>query len=65
MNHGAVAVIKTDKIIGEVVAYDFRGGIKLSAHFTRLPPGKHGFHIHKGGDLRGEGCHGLCEHYDV
>lgn len=61
----AVAVFKTDKIIGEVVASEYREGIRLVAHFTKLPKGKHGFHIHKAGDLRGEGCHGLCEHYDV
>jgi len=61
----AVAVFKTDKIQGDVVATPYKSGIKLIAHFTRLPPGKHGFHIHKAGDLRGEGCIGLCEHYDI
>ena len=62
---GAVAVFKTDKIEGEVVVSDYRDGVKVKAHFTKLPPGLHGFHIHKAGDLRGEGCHGLCEHYDI
>lgn len=62
---GAVAVFRTDKIEGEIVATDEKGGVKMVAHFTKLPPGKHGFHIHKAGDLRGEGCQGLCEHYDV
>jgi Cu/Zn superoxide dismutase len=61
----AVAVFKTDTIEGEVVVSDHRDGIKLKADFTKLPPGKHGFHIHKAGDLRGEGCAGLCEHYDI
>jgi Cu-Zn family superoxide dismutase len=61
----AVAVFKTGDIQGEVLVADYRDGIKLRAHFTALPPGKHGFHIHKAGDLRGEGCHGLCEHYDI
>jgi Cu-Zn family superoxide dismutase len=61
----AVAVFKTDKIEGEVVVSDYRDGVKLKADFTKLPPGKHGFHIHKAGDLRGEGCMGLCEHYDI
>jgi Cu-Zn family superoxide dismutase len=64
-NAVAVAVFKTDLIEGEVVASNYRNGVKLDAKFTRLPPGKHGFHIHKAGDLRGEGCHGLCEHYDI
>jgi Cu-Zn family superoxide dismutase len=65
MNDEAVAVFKTDRIKGEVVVINYRDGVKLKANFTELPPGKHGFHIHKAGDLRGEGCHGLCEHYDI
>ena len=48
----AVAVFKTDKIEGDVVVTNHRGGVKVYARFTRLPPGPHGFHIHKGGDLR-------------
>lgn len=65
MSEEAVAVFKTDNIEGEVVVSDYRDGVKVKAHFTKLPPGKHGFHIHKAGDLRGEGCQGLCEHYDI
>lgn len=61
----AVAVFKTDRIKGDVLVINYRDGVKLKANFTELPPGKHGFHIHKAGDLRGEGCHGLCEHYDI
>jgi len=61
----AVAVFKTDNIKGEVLVSDYRNGVKINAHFTNLPSGKHGFHIHKAGDLRGEGCHGLCAHYDI
>jgi Cu-Zn family superoxide dismutase len=61
----AVAVIRTENIIGDVVAQDYKQGVKLQVHFSKLPKGKHGFHIHKAGDLRGEGCKGLCEHYDV
>jgi Cu-Zn family superoxide dismutase len=60
----AVAVFKTN-IEGEVIVSDYRDGVKIKAHFTKLPPGRHGFHIHKAGDLRGEGCMGLCEHYDI
>uniref|UniRef100_A0A6C0KRI6 Superoxide dismutase copper/zinc binding domain-containing protein n=1 Tax=viral metagenome TaxID=1070528 RepID=A0A6C0KRI6_9ZZZZ len=62
---GAVAIFRTDTIEGEVVATNEIGGVKIVADFTKLPAGKHGFHIHKAGDLRGEGCMGLCEHYDV
>jgi Cu-Zn family superoxide dismutase len=65
MVDGAVAVFRQDDIYGEVVVNNYRDGVKVKAHFTKLPSGKHGFHIHKAGDLRGEGCHGLCEHYDV
>ena len=61
----AVAVFKTNEIEGEVVASEYKHGCKIFATFTKLPPGKHGFHIHKAGDLRGEGCKGLCEHYDI
>jgi len=60
----AVAVFNT-YIKGEVLVSDYRQGVKIKAHFTKLPPGKHGFHIHRAGDLRGEGCMGLCEHYDI
>lgn len=65
MIYGGVAVFRQDDIYGEVVVNDYRDGVKVKAHFTKLPSGKHGFHIHKAGDLRGEGCHGLCDHYDV
>jgi Cu-Zn family superoxide dismutase len=67
MNMGdeAVAVFRTDTIYGDVVVNNYSDGVQLNANFTKLPPGKHGFHIHKAGDLRGEGCKGLCEHYDI
>jgi Cu-Zn family superoxide dismutase len=65
MKEGAVAVFKSDDIYGDVTVINYRDGVKVTAQFTRLPSGKHGFHIHKAGDLRGEGCHGLCEHYDI
>ena len=60
----AVAVFRTDAIVGEVTATDHGAHTHLCATFTKLPPGPHGFHIHTAGDLRGEGCQGLCEHYD-
>ena len=61
----AVAVFRTEDIEGEVIVTDNKNGIILKAYFSKLPKGKHGFHIHKGGDLRGDGCSGLCEHYDI
>jgi Cu-Zn family superoxide dismutase len=60
----AIAVFNTN-VKGEVVICNYKQGVKITAIFTALPKGKHGFHIHKAGDLRGEGCKGLCEHYDV
>jgi Cu-Zn family superoxide dismutase len=62
----AIAVIRSpnNSIDGDVVVTPYKRGIKLDATFRALPPGKHGFHIHRAGDLRGEGCKGLCAHYD-
>lgn len=65
MGEGAIAVFKQKDIYGEVVVNNYRDGVKIKAHFTKLPSGKHGFHIHRAGDLRGAGCQGLCEHYDI
>ena len=55
-----VAVFLSDTVQGNVVINDCKKGVDVIATFTKLPPGKHGFHIHKAGDLRGEGCMGLC-----
>ena len=59
----AVAVFDMGGVKGEVLFEDSVGGLKLSATFTELPEGKHGFHIHTNGDLRGEGCMGACSHF--
>lgn len=61
----AVAVFQTSSIEGEVLFSSKRGGVEVRVSFSKLPPGDHGFHIHKAGDLRGEGCKGLCEHFDL
>jgi Cu-Zn family superoxide dismutase len=58
----AIAVFRTPQIVGEAVASAEGEGTRLFAVFTKLPPGKHGFHIHVAGDLRGEGCAGACAH---
>ena len=52
-------------IQGHAVATLEHGKTRLRATFTQLPKGKHGFHIHRAGDLRGEGCQGACEHFHV
>lgn len=59
----AVAVFKQRTIKGEVVFSDAAGGVKVSATFTELPPGQHGFHIHRAGDLRGEGITVIWLHF--
>jgi Cu-Zn family superoxide dismutase len=61
----AVAVFDTKFVKGTVLFTDFANGVKVEALFTHLPPGEHGFHIHKNGDLREKGCKGACEHFHV
>jgi len=61
---GAVAVFRQSNIDGNLLATPVKNGVKLIATFTKLPTGKHGFHIHRAGDLRMKDCSGLCEHFD-
>jgi len=65
MSEAAVAVFNTRSVKGEVVCTQKKGGVAVEAKFTVLPAGEHGFHIHKAGDLRGEGCKLACDHYHV
>jgi Cu-Zn family superoxide dismutase len=60
-----VAVFQKGVVEGEVLIEQIKNGVKITATFTKMPPGKHGFHIHNAGDLRGEGCKGACSHYHV
>ena len=60
----AVAVFQgANNIMGTVLFKNMNGDCQIKAHFTKLPHGKHGFHIHRSGDLRGEGCLQACDHY--
>ena len=59
----AVAVFDTRLVKGEVTFQNISAGVHVEAIFTRLPPGEHGFHIHRAGDLRGEGCKKACDHF--
>ena len=59
----AVALFQTAKIQGEVEFQQVGRNVEVQVKFEKLPKGKHGFHIHKAGDLRGEGCKGLCDHW--
>ncbi len=58
-----VAVFDSETVKGEVVVKPVGSAVKVFATFFSLPPGKHGFHIHTAGDLRGEGCKGACDHF--
>jgi len=62
MSPTAVAVFNTRSVKGEVTFSDRKSGLYIVANFTELS-GSHGFHIHKAGDLRGEGCKLACDHY--
>ena len=42
-NIDAVAVFKTDTIIGDVLVTSHKNGVKVYAHFTKLPPENMGF----------------------
>jgi Cu-Zn family superoxide dismutase len=64
MGTEAVAVFATRSVKGDVVFKQRKGGVEVNATFTQLA-GNHGFHIHKAGDLRGEGCKGACDHYHI
>lgn len=59
----AVAVLDTPQVKGEVTFLQKKGGVEVQYLFTNLPSGHHGFHIHRAGDLRGEGCKAACEHW--
>jgi Cu-Zn family superoxide dismutase len=59
----AVALLKQGGVEGEVIFRDTPTGCSITAKFTKLPPGEHGFHIHRAGDLRGEGCKLACDHF--
>ena len=59
----AVCVMIYGKITGHVEFREQVGRVKITIDLQRVPPGKHGFHIHTTGDLR-EGCMSLCGHYN-
>lgn len=59
----AVAVFNGPDVVGTVEFIQRKSTVLVNAVFTMLPPGLHGFHIHRAGDLRGEGCKGACDHW--
>ena len=63
MSSQAVAVFVDGPVEGEAVAKAAGRNTILTVRFKKLPAGNHGFHIHRAGDLRGEGCSGACDHW--
>jgi Cu-Zn family superoxide dismutase len=62
----AVAVFRGGPVEGSAVAEAGpSGSTLLRVELTKVPKGLHGFHIHRAGDLRGEGCAGACDHFHV
>jgi len=61
----AVAVFSSQDVQGSVVVTKYKQGVHIVAEFDKIPPGKHGFHIHDAGDLREPGCVGACSHFHV
>ena len=59
----AIAVFDQSTVKGIFIARPTPRGVTITASFSMLPNGPHGFHIHTAGDLRGEGCKGACAHY--
>jgi Cu-Zn family superoxide dismutase len=59
----AVCCFKTSDVEGEVLFLQQKEGVLMKSEFQKLPHGKHGYHIHKAGDLRGEGCQLACDHW--
>ena len=67
----AVAVVQGDGDIRGSVTFEEarrrnaigKRTIKVVVDIQGLPAGKHGFHIHRVGDLR-HGCESLCEHFN-
>ena len=59
----AIAVINDPKVEGQVEFVEERRGVAVRAHFTKMPAGKHGFHIHEFGDMS-DGCATLGAHWN-
>lgn len=62
--HKGIAYFSGDNSVkGEVDFNQTKGGVLVYINFSKLPKGNHGIHIHKAGDLRGEGCKAACDHW--
>ena len=63
MSEAAVCCFKTSEVEGEVLFLQQKEGVLVKSDFQKLPSGKHGYHIHQAGDLRGDGCKLACAHW--
>jgi len=63
MEYGIATFSGANDVAGTITIKKTKTGVRINVSFSKLPSGSHGFHIHKGGDLSGEGCLGACEHY--
>ena len=54
---------KSEKIDVIVTFSQTRLGVIVKADIIELPPGLHGFHIHKSGDMT-KGCDSACDHWN-
>jgi superoxide dismutase, Cu-Zn family len=61
----AVCVLSIGKIKGYILFTETQNKdkVRVILDLKDVPKGKHGFHIHRTGDLR-EGCSSLCSHYN-
>lgn len=60
----AVAVMSIGRVKGHVSFVECRDGrTRVTIDLQNVPPGDHGLHIHRYGDLR-QGCTSLCDHYN-
>ena len=65
MNKAICVLTNTiDKIKGTIEFEEMKNGnILITVNITGLKPGKHGFHIHKTGNLT-DNCKSLCSHFN-
>ena len=56
-------MINDPKVKGQVEFVEKAGGVAVKAHFSEMPVGEHGFHIHEFGDMS-DGCATLGAHWN-
>lgn len=60
----AVCILKDDNGVqkGHVNLIQTSFGVRFNVQLWNIPAGKHGFHVHRSGNLA-EGSHSLCSHF--